>query len=109
MKGGVNKNKDEGETRLISVNYDSFGPTSNYKIDQVIKEIDNRSFDEIMISSLSSRWGTVIKNIIENELKIINSKLILSTSYRKEEIDKNKELLKGGATVASWNGVVNHM
>ena len=50
VKSGVKKMKDEGITRLVSVNCNRLGPGSNYKIDQAIRESKRRNVDEIMIS-----------------------------------------------------------
>ena len=60
FKGGVNKNKDKGVTRLFSVNCDGFGPESSDNIDQVIKESEDRDIYGIMISSSDTRYGTLI-------------------------------------------------
>ena len=55
MKGGVTKTKDEGMTRLFSVNCNVFGSGSSDKIDQVIRESESKNVDGIMISSSHTR------------------------------------------------------
>ena len=75
VKGGVTEIKNKGITRLFSVNCNGFGPGSNDKIDQVIRESKRRNIDGAMISSSDTRWGTVNKSIIENKLKSITSKI----------------------------------
>ena len=55
VKGGVTKIKDKGMTRLFSENCNGFGPGSNDKIDQVIRESKSRSVDSIMISLSGTR------------------------------------------------------
>ena len=60
VKRGV-KNENKGATRLFSLHCNSFGPGSNDKIDQVIKESKGRDIDGIMINSLDAIWETVNK------------------------------------------------
>ena len=62
-----------------------------------------------MISSSDARWGAVNRNIIENKLKSIIPKITLSTSDSKEDLDKSKSFLKGGATTELWNDTNNYM
>ena len=47
--------------------------------------------------------------MIENKLKIISPKIILSTSDSREELDIRKSFSKGGTITALWNDVTNYI
>ena len=51
VKGLVQKKKDQSVTRLFSVNCNGFGPRSNDKIDQIIRESRKRIIDGVLIRS----------------------------------------------------------
>ena len=62
VKGIVTKNKNEGITTFFLVNCNGFGPGSNEKTDQVIREIKCREIEFIMTSSSDTMWETVKKD-----------------------------------------------
>ena len=56
VKVRANKNEEKVVVRFFPVNCNGFGPRSNSKIEQVIKERKRRDVDEILISSSCARW-----------------------------------------------------
>ena len=93
---------------MFAENCNSFGPRSNNKIDQVIKEGKRRGIDGIMTSLSDTRCRT-IKKFNRKKLKSINFKIMLSMSDSKEEFVKDKSFSKGGTQTSFWNDATNHM
>ena len=75
----------------------------------MVRESKIRDLDGVMISSSDTIWSMVNRNRIEHELKSIIPKIVLNTSYRKEELCMSKYFLKRGTMKLLWNDPTNYM
>ena len=94
--GIVSGLKDEGVVIIFCVNFNGFGPKSEIKIDQLVKESVNRNMHGAIISLSDVRWTMINKDTIQNKLRRIKQNEVMNASDSEEEVERRKSFLKGG-------------
>lgn len=106
-KGYIDKEKQKDYIRLMIINPNMFRPHNDEKIENLIKGCVEKEIYTIMLSETKCRHNTYNVNRIKQNLKRMNSNIVVNIHNSGNRINESSSWLCGGTMSDTWGTMVN--